>query len=600
MIWPGTLMSAAMFGTLHKEENKPANGWTVSRWKFFYAAWTIAFAFYFLPGLLMPALSYFNVVTWFAPKNVVVANLFGVVSGLGLFPLTFDWAQVAYIGSPLLTPFWAAMNVVGGLVIVMWIVAPIAYYSNWLYSSYMPILSAAVFDNTGGIYDVSKILTKDFVFDKEAYKNYSRVFLPITYVLSYGVQFAGLASLLTHTACWHGSDIWTQWKRSLQEARDEPKVAYQPVSRGVDDTSGGANDLNMRRQRSRADSNPTVEGLMTREDIHNRLMKKYKDAPMLWYLCTFVTMLTVGIFVVEYYPIHLPWYGLLLALGICAILFIPIGIIMAITNQHCSIYLICQLVCGAVFPGRPVANMIFVTYGYISSAQGIKFAADLKLGHYMKIPPRTLFWVQMVATIVSSLTQIGVLNWMFVNVPGICTPEAINGFTCPIARVHFNGSILWGVVGPAEFFGPNAIYRPLVWCFLVGAIAPVPLWLYSRHKKESIVRKINLPVLLGSLAWIPPATGLNFSVWALVCYLFNYLVKNRAQAWWAKYTMTLSAALDSGLAFGIVVVFFGFIYPGAMKNFSWWGTEVYKQGCDWQACSYKTVPEGTHFGPDTW
>lgn len=50
---------------------------------------------------------------------------FGVVSGLGLFPMTFDWAQIAYIGSPLLTPWWAAANVVGGLVLVMWIIAPI-------------------------------------------------------------------------------------------------------------------------------------------------------------------------------------------------------------------------------------------------------------------------------------------------------------------------------------------------------------------------------------------------------------------------------------------------------------------------------------------
>ena len=300
------------------------------------------------------------------------------------------------------------------------------------------------------------------------------------------------------------------------------------------------------------------------------------------------------------YPIHLPWYGLLLALGICAVLFIPIGIVMAVTNQHSSIYLICQLICGSIFPGRPVANMVFVTYGYISSAQGIKFAADLKLGHYMKIPPRILFLVQMVATVVSSLTQIGVLNWMFANVPGICTPEAINGFTCPIARVHFNGSILWGVVGPAEFFGPGATYHVLVWCFLLGAVAPIPLWLYGRRRRGNIVRKINLPVLLGSLSWIPPATGLNFSVWALVCYAFNYLIKNRAPRWWAKYAMTLSAALDSGLAFGIVVVFFGFIYPGWMRAFSWWGTEVYKQGCDWQACAYKTVAPGEHFGPDSW
>lgn len=42
-----------------------------------------------------------------------------------MFPVTFDWAQIAYIGSPLVTPFWAAMNIVGGLVVVMWIVAPL-------------------------------------------------------------------------------------------------------------------------------------------------------------------------------------------------------------------------------------------------------------------------------------------------------------------------------------------------------------------------------------------------------------------------------------------------------------------------------------------
>ncbi|KAI4869362.1 OPT-domain-containing protein [Hypoxylon rubiginosum] len=594
MIWPGTLMSAAMFTTLHKEENKPANGWTMSRWKFFFIIWVSGFLFYFLPGLLMPALSYFNVVTWFAPDNVVVANLFGVVSGLGLFPLTFDWAQIAYIGSPLLTPFWAAMNVIGGLVIVMWVIAPIAYYSNVFYSSYMPILSASVFDNTGKIYDVSKILTPDFLFDREAYSNYSRVFLPITYVLSYGLQFAGLASLLTHTTCWHGKDIYVQWKRSLKEAEEEGRPAYQPLQSEVDRTPSNGDHHGI------AMSSSTFDNIMSHEDVHNRLMRRYKDAPITWYLLTFVTMIAIGIFLVEYYPIHLPWYGLLLALGICAVLFIPIGIVMAVTNQHSSIYLICQLICGVVFPGRPVANMVFVTYGYISSAQGIKFAADLKLGHYMKIPPRLLFLVQMAATIVSSITQILVLNWMFRNVPGICTPQAINGFTCPIARVHFNGSILWGVVGPAEFFGPNAMYRGLVWCFVIGAVAPIPLWLYGRNKRTSIVRKINLPVLFGSLSWIPPATGLNFSVWAVVCYIFNCLIKNRARAWWAKYTMTLSAALDSGLAFGIVIVFFGFIYPGWMDGFGWWGTDVYRKGCDWQACSYNTVPNGSRFGPDTW
>jgi len=177
----------------------------------------------------------------------------------------------------------------------------------------------------------------------------------------------------------------------------------------------------------------------------------------------------------------------------------------------------------------------------------------------MKIPPKILFNIQLTATIISSLTQIGVLNWMLANIPGICTPEAINGFTCPIARVHFNGSILWGVVGPSRFFGPGALYRPLVWAFLVGAIAPVIVYLVARkvsRKRRAFLQKVNLPVLFGSLSWIPPATGLNFSVWAVVCWIFNYRIRRSYSQWWNKYTMTLSAALDSGLAVGVVVVFF--------------------------------------------
>ena len=187
---------------------------------------------------------------------------------------------------------------------------------------------------------------------------------------------------------------------------------------------------------------------------------------------------------------------------------------MAITNQQSSIFIICQLICGTLFPGRPVANMVFVTYGYITSTQGLKFAADLKLGHYMKIPPRLLFSVQMAATCISSLTQIGVLNWMFAYTPGLCTPQAMNGFTCPIARVHFNGSILWGVVGPRRFFGKGELYRSLMWAFALGALAPIVLFAVykyagkggsSRRTKVAWLKKVSLPVVFGSLCWIPPA-----------------------------------------------------------------------------------------------
>lgn len=219
----------------------------------------------------------------------------------------------------------------------------------------MPIISSAVFDNTGKPYDVSKILTKDYHFDHDAYTKYSKVYLPITYVLSYGVQFASLSALVTHTLCWHGQDVWQQSKRSLAEGAGESKTGYQPVRSGVTSTKSTASTDS---GRSTIELDPIAS--MTGEDVHCRLMHRYEDAPISWYLATFVAMLAIGIFVVEYYPVYLPWYGLLLALSITALLFIPVGIVMAITNQHSSLYLVCQLICGAVFPGRPVANMVSI------------------------------------------------------------------------------------------------------------------------------------------------------------------------------------------------------------------------------------------------
>lgn len=508
-----------------------------------------------------------------------------------MFPVTFDWSQIAYTGSPLVVPFWAALNVAGGLIFVMWIAAPILYYANVLYGAYMPMVSASVYDNLSNTYDVSRILTPDFLFDAEAYRNYSPVYLPITYVLSYAAQFASITALLVHTALWHGQAIVTQWRSSLQELNGASAADLEPPSP-------------TKYRRSSTDfRQPDVEQMMNLEDVHNRLMRRYEDVPAWWYILTGAVMLAIGIFVVEYYPVHLPWYGLILAIGICCVLFIPIGIVMAITAQQSSIYLVCQLACGFLFPGRPVANMIFVTYGYITSTQALKFSSDLKLGHYMKVPPILLFKVQLAATILASCTQISVLNWMLARVRGICTPEAINGFTCPLAKVHFNGSILWGVLGPDRFLGRHGLYNSLLWAFPFGALAPILVWLLAKRsgpRGAAIFKKVNLPVVLGSLSWIPPATGINFSVWAVVCFIFNHVIRKRKEAWWRKYNMTLSAALDAGVAFGVAVVFFAVVYPGFADNFHWWGTEIYKQGCDWFGCSLISLPKGKHFGPDEW
>ena len=56
--------------------------------------------------------------------------------------------------------------------------------------------------------------------------------------------------------------------------------------------------------------------------------------------------------------------------------------------------MITELVIGYIYPGKPLANVAFKTYGYISMSQALSFINDFKLGHYMKIPPRDMFVAQ--------------------------------------------------------------------------------------------------------------------------------------------------------------------------------------------------------------
>ena len=47
-----------------------------------------------------------------APKNVPVNQLFGVHTGMGMSVLTFDWSQISWIGSPLMSEFFSTFGLI--------------------------------------------------------------------------------------------------------------------------------------------------------------------------------------------------------------------------------------------------------------------------------------------------------------------------------------------------------------------------------------------------------------------------------------------------------------------------------------------------------
>ena len=70
-------------------------------------------------------------------------------------------------------------------------------------------------------------------------------------------------------------------------------------------------------------------------DVHTKLMKAYKSVPPWWFHVILVVNIAVVIFACEYYKetLQLRYWGVLLACAIALFFTLPIGIIVATTNQ---------------------------------------------------------------------------------------------------------------------------------------------------------------------------------------------------------------------------------------------------------------------------
>ena len=131
--------------------------------------------------------------------------------------------------------------------------------------------------------------------------------------------------------------------------------------------------------------------------------------------------------------------------------------IQAITNQQVPTQVMHELIIGYILPGRPFANMLFKSLAFTGSQQAIIFSGDLKLGHYMKIPPRIMFTIQVFSATFSAFLITGIQNWMLTHIPDVCTPDQKDGFRCPGSTTFFTASVIWGGISPVRIFSSGQL-----------------------------------------------------------------------------------------------------------------------------------------------
>ncbi|KAK6250777.1 Oligopeptide transporter [Theobroma cacao] len=541
MWWPSNLVMVSLFRALHEKEKRAKGGTTLNQ--FFLLVLISSFAYYVLPGYLFSTLTSFSWVCWLAPKSILVQQLGSGLHGLGIGSFGIDWATISsYLGSPLASPWFATANIAVGFFLVMYVMTPLTYWFDVYKAKNFPIYSSELFKSNGESYDILSIVNPMFHLDKKVYAQNGRVHLSTFFAMTYGLGFATLTATIFHVLLFDGRELWRQTKSAFK------------------------GDKKM--------------------DIHTKLMRKYKLVPTWWFVVILLSNIALILFACKHYneSLQLPWWGVLLACAIAFFFTLPIGIIAATTNQAPGLNIITEYVIGYMYPEHPVANMCFKVYGYISMTQALTFISDFKLGHYMKIPPRSMFMAQVVGTLVAVVVYTITAWWLMEEIPHLCDTSLLppdSPWTCPMDRVFFDASVIWGLVGPRRIFGVEGEYGNVNWFFLAGAVAPVLVWLaHKTFPNREWIRLIHMPVLIGATSMMPPASAVNFSSWLIVGFLSGFVVFKYRPQWWKRYNYVLSGGLDAGTAFMTVLLFI--TLQSKDIDLQWWGNKG--EGCPLAAC----------------
>ena len=185
---------------------------------------------------------------------------------------------------------------------------------------------------------------------------------------------------------------------------------------------------------------------------------------------------------------------------------------------------------------------------------------------------------------ISVLVYLGTAWWMMANIPNLCDRSVLplnSQWRCPGDTVFYDASVIWGLIGPQRIFGNLGHYSKVNLFFVAGAICPLLVWLaHKAFPDQHWIRLVNMPVILGATALMPPASSANYISWLVLAFLSGFVVFRYRPKLWERYNYILSGGLDAGTAFVTILLFACLQFKEI--GVDWWGNRG--EGCPLAHC----------------
>ncbi|KAI0648419.1 oligopeptide transporter [Trametes meyenii] len=529
MVYWGNLPTVSIFQSLHfnTEDNH-------KRLKVFWSAFTGMFIWEIFPSYIFPLLNGVNVIclaTQRAPSAAqdVITNLFGGTDGnegLGFLSISLDWQYItsSFMSFPLIQQANSWIGYAVCYIAIMGI-----YYSDVWNSKAFPMLSTSLYSQNGTRYNQAAVFGSTFTLNETALETVGLPALTGSNAWANLCANLGIGGLIAHTVLFWGPYVWESFKQAREKSQPDPHWKV--------------------------------------------IAKNYDEVPWYWYLALLVLSFFAGLIVVLKGQTTLPWYAYIVSLLLGAFITPFSTLLYARMGNGIATNQLMKMVAGAVNPGKPVANLYFSMWSHDVVSTSIGLAGDLKMGQYLKIPPRAMFLTQLWGTILgAAINYIVMISVVDAQREILLDPRGTNVWSGQEPQSLNSAAVTWSLA--KQLYGPDGPYIWIPLGLLFGMVPTFIQWLIAK-KYPTIggfrVDSVVLPIIYQYSAWMSAGTNSPVLSSIMVGLVSQLWLRRYHPGWYKKYNFILGGALDGGAQVMIFILSFAvFGASGDPRPFPTW------------------------------
>ncbi|KOS18852.1 Oligopeptide transporter 6 [Escovopsis weberi] len=514
------------------KDSKPLRWFWYGFVSMFFYEFFPAYIFPWLNSVSIPCLASMHAT---GPKAAVLTNLFGGSinnEGLGIFSLSFDWQYITSINTafPLTLQVHAAVGYLVCFAAMLGI-----YYTNAWGSRTQPFMSTQLRSQDGSKYPISKVF-KAGILDEQALEEYGIPMLTGSFAYAMFMANAAIGALIAHCFLFWGGDI---------------VEAYKAAKKGRYD-----------------------------DRHHAHMAKHYKEAPWWWFVVVLVFSFVLGLIVVIKENITLPVWAYVVSL-LLGIFIAPLSTILyARYGNGIATNNLSKMLAGLMLPNRPIGNMYFAAWSHNVISNTVTLCNDLKMGEYLKIPPRIMFLTQMYGTVLGGFINYAVM----VSIVGrnrelLIDSNGNSSWSGASIQSYNTNAASWALAKYLYKSGARYELVPLGLAIGFGAVAVHRVFTYFVPKIRNFsTSDINLPQFIQYAGFIPyNATQTCVLLSQVIAGFFTqFYLRNYRPRIFKDYMYLITGGWDGASLTALFILSFAVFGAGgpSVPFPKWWGNNV--------------------------